>query len=256
MSTQQFYQLLIKGQNANQFCNGQFGVKPPTNPEHLMPTACCDYRGRVSACGWLQHHSDDTIGFICDDLWVIENLRTQFMPGAQLSRLEMRIEDNWYLTSLPDNRNYQLTKGTLTNTKELAISQNSWAEWCIQHKMVMLRQETVGGFTANMLNLVNTGFVDLHKGCFVGYEVIARSHNLGKVKRRLLRATCDGPPPNPGAPLFATDCPDFSKPNSAQAFAITSNIATGNMLVLSTNSSPNPQLTNAPSGNIITLIND
>ena len=53
--------------------------------------------------------------------------------------------------------------------------------------LVDLVPEITGRYTAHMLNLDRLGAVAFDKGCFPGQEVIARTQNLGSVKRRVLR---------------------------------------------------------------------
>ena len=48
--------------------------------------------------------------------------------------------------------------------------------------------ETSEHFVAQMLDLDNLGGIDFKKGCYIGQEVIARSHYRGGVKRHLARA--------------------------------------------------------------------
>ncbi len=66
--------------------------------------------------------------------------------------------------------------------------------------------ETAGKFTAQMLNLDLIGGVSFTKGCYPGQEIIARTHHLGRAKRRMqrFRAESDAPPP-PGAAMFEAD---------------------------------------------------
>jgi hypothetical protein len=60
------------------------------------------------------------------------------------------------------------------------------------------------GFTANMLNLNELGAVKFEKGCFPGQEVVARTHHLGKVPRRLRHAAIEeSKVPEPGTKLSA-----------------------------------------------------
>jgi folate-binding protein YgfZ len=40
-------------------------------------------------------------------------------------------------------------------------------------------------YTAQMLNLDRLGGISFEKGCYPGQEIVARTHNLGQVKRRL-----------------------------------------------------------------------
>ncbi|MDZ7748958.1 MAG: hypothetical protein U5K43_09010 [Halofilum sp. (in: g-proteobacteria)] len=63
---------------------------------------------------------------------------------------------------------------------------------------------TAGQFVAQMLNLDRLGAIDFHKGCYPGQEVIARTHYLGRIKRRMyvLRVD-DATPPPPGSAIHA-----------------------------------------------------
>ena len=53
--------------------------------------------------------------------------------------------------------------------------------------LVNLTPELTGRFTAHMLNLDRLGAVAFDKGCYPGQEVVARTENLGTVKRRVFR---------------------------------------------------------------------
>ena len=60
-------------------------------------------------------------------------------------------------------------------------------------------------FLPQMLNLDLIGGVSFTKGCFPGQEVIARLHNLGRVKRRLLRFSTQSGHWPPGTDLLANE---------------------------------------------------
>lgn len=53
--------------------------------------------------------------------------------------------------------------------------------------LVNLAPELTGRYTAHMLNLDRLGAVAFDKGCYPGQEVVARTQNLGTVKRRVFR---------------------------------------------------------------------
>jgi folate-binding protein YgfZ len=64
--------------------------------------------------------------------------------------------------------------------------------------------ETVEAFVPQMLNLQLLDGIGFQKGCYTGQEVVARTHYLGKLKRRMYLARVDSPtPPRPGDPLFS-----------------------------------------------------
>lgn len=66
--------------------------------------------------------------------------------------------------------------------------------------------ETSERFVAQMLDLDKLGAVDFKKGCYIGQEVIARSHYRGGVKRHLVRADCEAAvPPRPGMEIKTSD---------------------------------------------------
>lgn len=61
-----------------------------------------------------------------------------------------------------------------------------------------LAAEDVEAYTAHMLGLEALPAVSLTKGCFPGHEILARSHYLGQVKRRLCRVRSDEALPQRG----------------------------------------------------------
>jgi folate-binding protein YgfZ len=59
-------------------------------------------------------------------------------------------------------------------------------------------------YIPQMLNLDWLGAISFTKGCYPGQEIVARTHNLGEVKRRLKRFALAGPkPPRPGDAIVA-----------------------------------------------------
>ena len=63
--------------------------------------------------------------------------------------------------------------------------------------------ETQGSFVPQMLNLDLIGAVSFRKGCYSGQEIIARTQNLGRIKRRMALYACSGEPvPAPGEKLL------------------------------------------------------
>ena len=65
---------------------------------------------------------------------------------------------------------------------------------------------SVDAYVPQMLNLDLTDGISFAKGCYTGQEIVARTHYLGQLKRRLYRAHLDTPESPPiGAPLAAAD---------------------------------------------------
>lgn len=75
-----------------------------------------------------------------------------------------------------------------------------------QPRVVAATQEA---FVPQMLNLElpAVGAVSFTKGCYPGQEIVARTHYLGKVKRRTFRAR-SAAPAAPGAPVYSPETGD------------------------------------------------
>lgn len=67
-------------------------------------------------------------------------------------------------------------------------------------------QEIAEEFVPQMLNLDLLGGISFSKGCYTGQEIVARTHYLGTVKRRMHRfRIVGGVAPRPGSRLFRPD---------------------------------------------------
>lgn len=61
-------------------------------------------------------------------------------------------------------------------------------------------------FIPQTLNMHITGGISFTKGCYIGQEVVARMHYLGKLKRHMRRAQVNaGEAPKPGASLYSQE---------------------------------------------------
>jgi hypothetical protein len=75
----------------------------------------------------------------------------------------------------------------------------------IEAGLVDVGKELQEAFLPQMIGLNQIGAMSLKKGCYVGQEVIARTSNLGKLKRQLYRAELLGnPSPSIGSDILDT----------------------------------------------------
>jgi hypothetical protein len=91
--------------------------------------------------------------------------------------------------------------GTVDDSQQ---AHNNWLLADIRAGIPTIGPATSGEFIAQMVNLDLLNAISFSKGCYTGQEIIARTNYLGRVKRRMLRFSTDGPPPPPGAPIHAT----------------------------------------------------
>jgi hypothetical protein len=79
-----------------------------------------------------------------------------------------------------------------------------WLE--IQAGIPAITAATQDEFVLQMVNLDLLGGVSFQKGCYTGQEIVARTHYLGKLKRRMYLAHVpDGSRPVPGMELYSDD---------------------------------------------------
>lgn len=81
-------------------------------------------------------------------------------------------------------------------------SADAWRLAWIRAGRPALVPETVEAFTPHMLNLDLLDAISFRKGCYTGQEVVARTENLGRPSRRMLRFAVAAPPPAAGARLL------------------------------------------------------
>lgn len=67
---------------------------------------------------------------------------------------------------------------------------------------------TIEAFVPQMVNYELIGGISFKKGCYPGQEIVARTHYLGKIKRRMYRAHIDGDAVSPGASIYGPETGD------------------------------------------------
>jgi len=84
----------------------------------------------------------------------------------------------------------------------------AWKRAEIHAGIPQITQLTQEQFVPQMVNFDIIGGVNFKKGCYPGQEIVARTHYLGKVKRRMLLASTDANELKPGAEIFSNAEPD------------------------------------------------
>lgn len=86
------------------------------------------------------------------------------------------------------------------------VGAGCWDWLNIQAGIPDVTPPTVEAFVPQMLNLDLLDGINFKKGCYTGQEIVARTHYLGKVKRRThICHTAATAQPNAGDPLFGQD---------------------------------------------------
>lgn len=85
------------------------------------------------------------------------------------------------------------------------LSRDDWEELEIRAGLPEIVEATSERFVAQMINLDLLGGVSFTKGCYVGQEIIARAHHLGRIKRRMRLFRCAQTGVSAGDPVFDGD---------------------------------------------------
>jgi folate-binding protein YgfZ len=168
----ELYKLItIGGTDAVEFLQGQLtqdlGLLAAAGQ---LPAAWCNPKGRVVVTMRLVR-IDDRIGLI-----VPANMADRVVQRLTMYRMRSKVE-----ISEPSNE-----------WKNHVDAYEADPAALIRAGVPTIDESNTEQFTPHMLNLDKLGAISFTKGCYTGQEVVARTENLGKSKRRLMRYEADG----------------------------------------------------------------
>lgn len=216
--------IAIQGTDAAAFLQGQITCDVrQIKPQRSSLGAMCLPNGRVIATFRLLHNSDGFLMILSRDLLesVIKRLR-MFVLRSKVSLSDA--SDVWHIAGLigngldaflqtadlklPGSKDELYTSesalvsrvsGDATRCLLLFQNQPAWLEntvitndvlWQsadINNGLPLITAPTSEQFIPQMLNLDLLGAISFEKGCYTGQEIVARTHYLGKAKRRMYR---------------------------------------------------------------------
>ena len=121
-------------------------------------------------------------------MYVLRSKVTIELSNIDVIFSDYKIQNNFSIEVFPQ---YFIS----TNNKE-SVPQNHqlWKRVLINHGFPLIYLNTQEEFTPQQVNYDLLGGVNFKKGCYTGQEIVARTHYLGKVKRRMYRFICDNEP--------------------------------------------------------------
>ena len=169
-------------------------------------------RVAIDACGVRNGRSDDWapgFGVIADDLpWDTSEIPQNVNEcAAGADRVIIRVPG-----ASPHPPRYEIhgTAAANAGARDALAPLGEAADFTLWRKHDILAglpsvyPETSGLFVPQMMNLDLIGALSYTKGCYPGQEVVARTHYIGKIKRRMVRFT-SAHRPAPGDEVFVTD---------------------------------------------------
>ena len=204
--------ILVEGEDAGEFLQSQFSADiTALADEQAVLTGWHDHKGRVLSCLKVVRKKSS--------YWLVlpAALVADTLSGLQRYVLRSKVtlsDASEHLAAAgvvgrDGNRHEiyakreKLTAAVAQHHKDGIgrIGNDEWELQDIRDGLPEVYPETTGLYTGQMLNLDLIGGISFSKGCYPGQEVIARTHHLGRVKRRMQRYISDGPALPPGDSL-------------------------------------------------------
>ena len=93
--------------------------------------------------------------------------------------------------------------GETSNMKEDPDAERSWQQRDIESGLAWILPPSREAHIPQMINLDLHQGIGFEKGCYTGQEIVARTHYLGQLKRRLFRVECKSNElPMPGTAIY------------------------------------------------------
>lgn len=220
-----FSLLKISGNDAETFLQGQItcNVKELTNTNSFF-SAFCNAKGRVIATFLIYKDNEDYLLIVptvlvekvvnklkmyvlraavnivdISDQYCITGL-TIVQPSDSFSFPDARfdVKDNLIKVSSEQNRYLLITKNDqsedwwtkIYKNNGLPCNESLWKFDDQLSGLPWLNLDCSEQFIPQMLNIDQLGGISFNKGCYTGQEVVARTHYLGKAKRKMFLAEC------------------------------------------------------------------
>ena len=176
VSLNHFAAIAISGADALTFLQSQLTCDVHNITEtHGSFSACCDYKGRVITNFYI-FRQGESYYFLLPKSMVSFTL-SHFRKYAVFSKVELSAINDLTTSVQPP-----------LDIKIIEIKENAWRALNIDAGLVWIYPQTTISLIPQMINLQMWGALSFSKGCYIGQEIIARTHYLGKLKRHLYRA--------------------------------------------------------------------
>lgn len=221
--------LIASGADARAYLQGQLSFDlDRLTPKRVELATCNSAQGRVQAILWLVERGDEVVMLLPAAMVdrtlarlkkYVMRAKVSLTPGADrftvLGAANLSADDAPRTHRRIDGRSYIRWPGTpsrwlcIAQSNLVVPSQSEFAEkWRhadIEAGLPQVYPQTHEAFVAQMLNIDVLEGIGFEKGCYIGQEIIARTHYRGAIKRRMFRFRSECAPPEPGIRILAGD---------------------------------------------------
>ncbi len=198
----------VSGQDAGEFLHGQFTADTGSLAAgESRFSAYCSPKGQVIALLLVCRHESDWLIVMDGQLGagVIRRLKQYVMRAkvnfsllsdfqvSGISEPASQVSDDITLNPAETNLHYALGSNPQQAQPDQAQPEQlfAWRKQEILTGVCWLEPITSERFIPQMLNLEEIGALSFSKGCYPGQEIVARTHYLGKLKRRSIILECE-----------------------------------------------------------------
>lgn len=226
----------VFGEEAQSFLQGQLTNDiRQLKPETAQLSGYCTPKGRLLATFWILQADEGYYLFLPHSLQASIQKRLQMY--VLRAKVTLKAIDQYHCIGLIDAEKLPemfqtMPSFTLTPRQKIVLvpseaiktvdfngDPNDWECTSIMQGYATVLPETQEEFVPQMLNFDLNHGVNFQKGCYTGQEIIARTHYLGKIKRRLYLLTASASENiTVGMSLYTPTIPD-------QAIGLVTNIA-------------------------------
>lgn len=187
----------ITGEDAETFLQGQLTCDvTKASTDKLLWASHCNLKGRMVSLGQLLKSETGFIYLVPSD--IAQKAVKRLQKYVLFSKVKIEITTElifgvWNQDAPTDAHLYSKDQFLVISEAEIETNASSddWYQMEIQQKHAWLTAETVAKFMPAEIDLAKLGGVSLDKGCFIGQEIIARLHYLGKSKKQLVVIEAD-----------------------------------------------------------------
>lgn len=198
-----FTVLKFSGEKTQTFLQGQLTCDMRELSLHGAHSfaAVCDHKGRMLANFWVINWHNDFLLILPKAL--SEIVKNHLQKYAVFSKVIISQSENFFIAEvnheitdknsaifiqLPSTHRYLIVaEENPFPTLPINTDETDWKKNNIHDQLCILYPETSLLFTPHMIALEKLGGVSFTKGCYVGQEIVARTHYLGTSKRHLHR---------------------------------------------------------------------
>ncbi len=189
--------LEIYGDDASTFLQGQLtnDIKN-MDSSHSQISAHLNNKGRIfSNFIILSPESNHYYLILPKDM--LDTILPRLKMFVLRSKVTINVSDKYPIlqTNIENNTPYYKLSNrfiTLNNDDNYSITDiedYAWHKLLVDNNMPFIYQATTQQIIPQQINLDLMGAINFKKGCYTGQEIVARTHYLGKVKRRLVKFT-------------------------------------------------------------------